>query len=120
MFGRMMVVCVVTLVGCADDGIDPSVTDDTGTPVEDAAPTDVTYADVAPILAANCTQCHSETPTNGAPFSLADYAAASAKAGRIVSRAVDASPGPMPPGGTVLSDADAATLVAWEEAGAPQ
>jgi mono/diheme cytochrome c family protein len=119
MSARWLVVCMV-VVGCADDGLatDPTAGDDTGAP--GASTGDVTYADVAPILSANCTSCHADPPRNGAPFSLADYAAASGKAARIVARAVDADPAPMPPGGTVLSDAEAATLVAWEEAGAPQ
>jgi mono/diheme cytochrome c family protein len=122
MSARFMMMAVVVVVGCADDGIerDPAVAGDTAPPTDDAVSVEVTYADVAPILAANCTGCHSDPPSGGAPFSLADYDAASARSGRIVARAVDASPGPMPPGGTVLSDAEAALLVEWEEAGAPE
>lgn len=79
-----------------------------------------TYADVAPILTQNCVVCHSDPPSGGAPFSLDGYAAASAKATRIVARAVDGDPRPMPPGGLALSDAEAETLVAWLDAGAPE
>ena len=79
---------------------------------------DVTYADVEPILEANCTGCHTDPPQNNAPMALDTYEDASAKAAGIVKRAVDGDPGPMPPSGLVLSADDAETLERWAELGA--
>ena len=122
MSGRWLVVCMF-IGGCAEDDYITSTppaggAGDTGAP--GGNPGGVGYSDVAPILAAHCLGCHSDPPRNGAPISLATYEAASVKADRIVARAVDADPSPMPPGGTVLSDLEASMLVAWAEAGAPR
>lgn len=114
---------LVVVFGCADDGISTDPVD-TAAPLatgddDDGGGGDPSYADVAPILDAHCTSCHGTPTSGGAPFALDSYDAAASKAGRIVARAVDGDPSPMPPGALALSDADAARLVAWEEAGAP-
>ncbi len=89
--------------------------------VEEVAPSgDVSYARVAPILEANCVGCHSDPPSNGAPFSLASFEDAAPRADRIVARAVEGNPSPMPPSGLALSAADELVLIDWADAGAPQ
>lgn len=108
---RPLMISALVLTACGDDpGGEP--TDEPGG--------DVTYADVAPILEANCTGCHGVTPSNGAPNSLVGYDNASARVAGIVRRGIDADPGPMPPSGVVFSDAEIDTLLAWQEAGAPE
>ncbi|MFK7931574.1 MAG: cytochrome c [Myxococcota bacterium] len=86
----------------------------------DPAEEEVAYADVAPILEANCAGCHGDTPSNGAPSTLNTYATASPKADAIVNRAVDGSPSPMPPSGLALSEAEVEILTSWAAAGAPE
>lgn len=67
-------------------------------------------------LEANCTRCHGDPLTGGAPFPLDTYERASAKADRIRARAVLAKT--MPPGGGVPDD-DLALLDDWVQSGAP-
>jgi len=101
----------VLLVGC--DGKD---TEDSGQDTGTAA--SVSYSDVEPILAANCTSCH--TDGGAAPFALDSYSEASSRSARLVARAVDGEGGPMPPAGLVLSADEADILIAWDAAGAPE
>lgn len=87
------------------------------------APAEPTYAvDVAPILEANCAGCHTDPPTGGAPATvrLDTYADAAAHIDRVIARGVDGDPAAMPPGGLVLSDAEAQTLITWQETGTPE
>jgi cytochrome c551/c552 len=90
------------------------------------------YADVLPILAENCVDCHQPQGKNMggmvAPFSLATYEVARPWA-RVM--ALRVKEGTMPPwhphpmhkgtfvGERYLSDADKNTIAAWAEAGAP-
>lgn len=112
-FEWLILPLVVACAETVDDG-DPTV--DTGEPVVAA---DVTYADVEPIIADNCLGCHG-TPPNGAPFSLDSFEAASSRSDRIVARAVDGDPTPMPPSGLALSNDEGQLLRDWDDAGAPQ
>lgn len=116
---------VLSLSGCSADpeGAQPPVQDPTAGPTF--------HKDVAPILQARCQSCHS--PGEIAPFSLTSYADAKTVADQIVARTAD---GTMPPWGAMetdecaprfgwkddgrLSDAELATLAAWNEAGAPE
>jgi hypothetical protein len=83
-------------------------------------------ADVKPILDANCTTCHNDA--GAASFSLTDYASARPVASSLGSMASEQL---MPPwrsahdcnvyaSDLTLPDADAATLTAWADAGAPE
>lgn len=92
-------------------------------------PDEPTWADVEPILAANCTRCHGDPSFGGAPsLAFDDYAAASALAPRIAARVTsEASPMPPPPregevgrGGPPLTDRQKEVLVLWSETGAPE
>jgi mono/diheme cytochrome c family protein len=96
---------------------DPSVAGDDD---DDNAASGPVYADVEPILEEHCTGCHGTPLAGGAPFALDTFALASDKADRIVARAVDGDPSPMPPGNLTVSDAEAEILVEWAEAGAPR
>jgi len=82
------------------------------------APKGVTYADVAPIFAKHCVQCHSEHPTNPAftapplGVELDSYQHASAVAPRIKAVAVDSEV--MPLGNTTgMTPAERQVLGAW-------
>jgi hypothetical protein len=104
-------------------------------PIADIVPADPppkppTYADVAPILAAHCTGCH--TAGGIAPFYLDRYEDARAHAAGIAEQTKSRR---MPPWGAIetnechpplpwrgdprLTDADIAILTRWAEAGAP-
>ncbi|MFO0826655.1 MAG: hypothetical protein U0572_00770 [Phycisphaerales bacterium] len=86
-----------------------------------------TYAaDVAPIIAARCVECHQ--PERGAPFPLRTYDEVRRKA-RTIARVVGdrlMPPWPATQGAETfvdarrLSDAEIATIRAWVEAGAPE
>lgn len=87
------------------------------------------YADVAPIVVANCTGCH---VSGGPAFDLTNPEAASSRAGMLADAVAD---GRMPPWGAEgdpdctpehgwegdrrLAQEEIDTLVAWAEAGAP-
>ena len=115
-----LIAAACTGAGGGDEGDDDD-DDDGGTP-----PT--YWADVAPILNAECTSCH--VVGGIGPFELDSYAAAAPLAGSI--RAVTESRY-MPPSNIDnsgacntwtdarwLSDTEIATLAAWYEAGAPE
>ncbi|MEN0067186.1 MAG: cytochrome c [Myxococcota bacterium] len=104
----------VTLIACEED--DAPNPEDTGAPVA----SDVSYADVEPILISACGNCHGDPLANGAPFALNSFETSAPRADRIVARAVDGVPSPMPPAGLVLSDEEAQLLVDWADAGAPE
>jgi mono/diheme cytochrome c family protein len=129
--GRWMVGLLVLVLGCepAEEGgyePDPQVSGDDDDSAgdddddDDDAASGPVYADVEPILEEHCTSCHGSPLAGGAPFALDTFALASDKADRIVARAVDGDPSPMPPGNLALSDAEAEILVEWAEAGAPR
>ncbi len=110
LFTAFLVLPLVTACGGDDEG--------TG-----EAPVDPTYTeDVARILDSNCAGCHTDPPTGGAPATvrLDTFDDAVSHIDRVIARGVDGDPGPMPPGGLALSDADAATLVRWQETGTPE
>ncbi|MFT5679912.1 MAG: mono/diheme cytochrome c family protein [Myxococcota bacterium] len=119
---RYLSIMALVCVGCGDKDDDTGVDgggDDTASDVGDTDTTDaVSYADVEPILESHCTSCHVEG--GNAPFAFDGYEAASAKADRIVARAVDGGNSPMPPSGLVLSDAEADVLVNWADQGTPE
>jgi mono/diheme cytochrome c family protein len=128
--GRWMVGLLVLVLGCepadtGEYGSEPPVSgddddDSAGDDDDDDAPSGTVYADVEPILEEHCTGCHGTPLAGGAPFALDTFALASDKADRIVARAVDGDPSPMPPGNLSVSDAEAEILVEWAEAGAPR
>lgn len=100
--------------GCGDkEGEDTAASGDSG-----VASADVSYDDVAPIMATHCNGCH--TDGGSAPFALDSYDEASSRSARLVARAVDGDGGPMPPSGLSLSDDEADILIAWDAAGAPE
>ena len=98
-----LVSLIVTLVAC-----------------EATSETDVTYADVEPLIADNCLGCHGDPLANGAPFAIDSFETASASADRIVARAVDDEARPMPPSGLVFSEDEGELLREWAAAGAPR
>lgn len=84
-----------------------------------------TYVDdVKPILDANCIQCHTSPPNEGAPSTFrldvyeteGDVLGAGDKADRIAARTES---GTMPKGGPPLPQAEVDTLAAWSDDGAP-
>jgi hypothetical protein len=102
----------------ARDGSSDSSHDAGHTADVDAGPPP-TYAEhVAPILSTHCVKCHS--PGGIGPFSLTTYAEASSHAAfiawatlaQVMPMCVDDEP-------CGLTDAEIATLQAWNEAGAP-
>ena len=116
---------LLALVACEAEEIEPGTDTGeppaTGTDTGDGPAADVAYADVAPILDVHCSGCHGDPVANGAPFSLTTFDAASVRAGRIVARAVDGVPSPMPPSGLALSDDESDVLADWGAlAGAPE
>ncbi|GAA4281137.1 hypothetical protein [Gaetbulibacter aestuarii] len=74
-------------------------------PNPDPAPTTkVTYtADIAGIMSGNCTSCHSDPPTQGAPQSLTSYTQVKNYVDLIIAR-VNSSTNPMPPTGQMPED----------------
>ena len=90
-----------------------------------AAPT--YHRDVAPILQKHCQDCH--RPGQVAPFSLLIYEQARKRAADVAGLTTDHRMPPWPASTTegdpfrdarVLSDAQIATLLAWNEAGCPE
>jgi mono/diheme cytochrome c family protein len=90
-----------------------------------------TWADVEPILDANCTRCHGSSHPTG--LDLRSYASVLAGSNRgavvvaddadnsLLVRKIRGQAGAlMPRGGPALSDADIATIVAWVTAGMPE
>lgn len=124
--------CAIALLGACRRGkagapeFEPSV----DVVPADPPPKPPTYADVAPILSAHCTRCHSEYGI--APFLLTTYEDARAHAVGIADQTKTRR---MPPWGAIdtleckpplrwrgdarLSDREIATLSAWVAAGAP-
>jgi hypothetical protein len=90
-------------------------------------PTAVTYyQDIKPILDAKCVACHA--PGEVGPFSLADYASASANAAASAAAVAQQVMPPWPPnadcrdydGDRSLDDAQITSLARWVELGAPE
>jgi hypothetical protein len=81
--------------------------------------------DVASILDANCTKCHSQPPSFGAPMPLVTYDdVAAIRNGSptidLMLQRVTSQTAPMPPAPNApLTPAEVATLQAWSSAGAP-
>ena len=76
----------------------------------------VTYSKtIAPMLAANCNNCHK---AGGISPNLTAYASVFANKARIKARAIDGNPSPMPSGG-LMSLTNRNKLSAWIAAGAP-
>jgi hypothetical protein len=83
--------------------------------------------DVAAVLQATCTSCHSNPPVGGAPMALLSYADLTGKAISDPTKTVaemcvarmQNTASPMPPGGGA-SSADVTTLQNWISAGYPQ
>ena len=112
---------MLLLAGCVTPP--PAVTSAPGVPR--------TFAEVQPILEANCVHCHGPSRLPQMP-SFADTAAlARLKGGWIVPgqpdssrlfqvvRLSDRDPGAMPPTGHAISQTEVAKLRAWIQAGAP-
>ncbi|MEC3908368.1 hypothetical protein VOI54_15160 [Tamlana sp. 2201CG12-4] len=76
--------------------------DDVTPPDPDPDPTDkVTYDDdISSIMSNNCTRCHGNPPSQGAPFSLTTFTGVSSRVDRIIAR-VNSSSNPMPPDGQI-------------------
>ena len=78
--------------------------------------TNVTYSGtIAPMLAANCTSCHT---AGGNSPDLTTYANVFANKDRVKARAIDGNPSPMPSSG-LMSLTNRNKLAAWIAAGAP-
>ncbi len=83
---------------------------------KNADTTSITYAlTIAPMLAANCTTCHT---TGGDAPNLTTYANVFANKDKVKARAVDGTPTPMPSAGLMSLD-NRNKLAAWIAAGAP-
>ncbi len=121
----LVLTSLVALAGCEVDSTD------TDLPPKEPAAGPTFHKDVEPILQKHCQGCHA--PGKIAPFSMISYADAKQVAGQIVARTADRT---MPPWGAMeteectprfgwkddsrLSDAELATLAAWDKAGAPE
>jgi mono/diheme cytochrome c family protein len=126
------------LLGCSSepngDKVKPGGTPppaDTGSSDETPTAGPTFHKDVEPILQQHCQGCHS--PGSIAPFSLLSYSDAKAVSGVMVMRTQERS---MPPWGALetdeckprygwkhdnrLSDAELATIKAWDDAGTPE
>lgn len=112
-FNRILypLVACIFLFNCSSDSDDAPKDDD----MENM--TDIiTYDDtIKSIMSNNCTQCHGNTPTNGAPFSLTTYSAVSGRIDRIIARMNNES-NPMPPAGVVDIDTRG-TMQQWKDEG---
>ncbi|MEW4924737.1 hypothetical protein [Algibacter sp. 2305UL17-15] len=100
-FKNLIYVCAfsVVLYTCSSSSGD-DLNDDKGQmPAEK-----VTYLDdTKSIIDNNCTQCHGNTPTNGAPFSLTTFDDVKNRIDRIIAR-VNSASNPMPPSGQINAD----------------
>ena len=85
---------LVSLNSCDNDSPEEdTMIDPDPTPVMN----DITYEkDVKPIIDANCIECHSNPPTNGAPISFITFADVQSRSGSISARMKSTS-NPMPP-----------------------
>ncbi len=87
----------ISIASCSNDSEDDLIE----VPQEDTAGTITYTANVRPIINGSCSGCHSDPPTNGAPFALTNFTQVSARANSIfnaMSRSNGAS-GAMPPSG---------------------
>jgi len=105
---------------CGTDGGTPTSDTDGGTTIADGLP-----CDVANLLSAKCTNCHSSPPRAGAPNALVSHADLVAKDPYDATKTnaqgslARMKAGTMPPGGGVTA-AEIASFEAWVNAGAPQ
>lgn len=77
----------------------------------------VTYtANIRPIMTNNCVACHSNPPTNGAPFPLTTFSEVSGRASGVFNRTNN---GTMPPAGK-LPQANIDLISDWISGGTPE
>lgn len=103
----LLLLLSIFVVACSSDSegdLLPPADDDGAGDVE------VTYtANIRPIITNNCIGCHSNPPTNGAPFSLTTFEDVSGRANRVFTRTNN---GTMPPSGK-LPQANIDLISAW-------
>lgn len=106
---------VFVATSCTNDSTNDLISD---VPVEET----ITYSEhIAPVIAANCTNCHGSTPTFGAPMSLVtlDQVRQSILNQDLIGR-MQLPNGDdllMPQGGPRLPDATIQLFVRWQEDG---
>lgn len=125
--GAIMLAAVVSCSkgGDSDPVNDPPVNnpgngsgDDSG---DGTDPDPVSYqADIAPIMSSNCTNCHGDPPTQGAPMSLVTLAQvrSSVEDRGLISR-INSTSNPMPPDGR-MPQATRDLIQAWVDQGFPE
>lgn len=122
---RSLIIGLLLLAACGAERTDYGTGSDGGSGPPATSPTGLP-CDVAQVLQASCTSCHSDPPLPPAPMPLVTYAQLTAPSARYpgqsyaqrsLARMQDASL-PMPPGGGA-SAAAVATLQAWVSAGTP-
>ncbi len=128
-------ICVACALACASCGrgytpppgtaTGGDTTVDGGTASDGAAITGTLPCDVHAVLAAHCTACHSDPPTNNAPYPLVAYGdlvrtvdgseVAQRALARMTSTTTPMPPPPLP----APSASEIATFTAWVNAGTP-
>lgn len=113
-FNKLIFISVIclTFLHCSSNSIDDVVAEDD---MQDENRI-VTYnGEIRAIMVANCTRCHGQPLTNGAPFPLVNFSQVSSRIGRIIARTNNTS-NPMPPNGLIqLSDRQLIQM--WEDDG---
>lgn len=106
------------LFSCSKEDTTSSQTPTGPTPNPDGK---VHYVDISPIISSNCTGCHGNTPTNGAPMSLTSLTAVkeAIQTRGLISK-ISLPQGDanlMPKNGTRLSQAAIDKIAKWETDG---
>lgn len=98
-----MITMAVILFNCSGDSA-PSDNNNNPNPTPDPDPTaKVTYNDnIRSVVTSNCTSCHGDPVSNGAPMSLVNYDQVKNNIDIIITR-VNSTTNPMPPGGQLPS-----------------
>lgn len=95
------IVLTTLLMNCSSDSA-PSETTSNPDPTTNPDPTNntsVTYnGNIAGVMSANCTSCHGDPVSQGAPMSLTTYSQVKSYIDIIIAR-VNSSTNPMPPAG---------------------
>lgn len=92
-----LLIITILLFNCS------SSSSDDGDEQQDPDPTALTYNDdIRSIISENCTQCHGNPTSQGAPTSYTTYNQVRADVDKIISR-INSSSNPMPPTGQINS-----------------
>jgi hypothetical protein len=126
---KLLVACALACASCGHDYTPPGATGGAST-VDAAASGDAAVVgtlpcDVHALLAAHCTTCHGDPPTNDAPYPLVAYADLTRIVGgvevaqRALARMSSATAPMPPPPAAGVSSGELDTFAAWVNAGTP-